>query len=172
MLPRWPRRAMLLNLALWLASVVLGSYILWQTTLLFFCLYLAVLIGILTVGRYFVCRTCPYYGQDCPTYGWGHLARLMFRRDETRGFNSRAAVIDFAAILAAALLPVIAWAIGFSGKVADFGTTEHILMGIYLLLVISAFLVHQTTGCSKCELEECPFSKAAQEKKKLLVRSA
>jgi len=172
MLPRWPRRVMLLNLALWLSSVVLGSYILWQTTLLFFCLYLAVLIGILTVGRYFVCRTCPYYGQDCPTYGWGHLARFVFRRDETRGFNNRAAVIDFAAILAGALLPVIAWAIGFSGKVADFGTTEHILMGIYLLLVISAFLVHQTTGCSKCELEECPFSKAAQEKKEQFVKSS
>jgi hypothetical protein len=96
----------------------------------------------------------------------------MFRRDRTKGFNSRACVIDFAAILAAALLPVIAWAIGFSGKVADFGTTEHILMGIYLLLVIAASLVHQTTGCSKCDWAECPFRKAAQEQNKLLVRSA
>jgi hypothetical protein len=163
---------MLLNLALWLPSLLLGCYILWQTTLLFFGLYLAAWVAILTVGRYFVCRTCPYYGQDCPSYGWGHLARLMFRRDETKGFNSRACVIDFAANVVAILLPVLAWVLSFFGRIADFGTTEHILAGIYLVLVISAFLVHQTTGCSKCELEECPFSKAAQEKKKLSVASS
>ena len=157
---------MLLNLALWLPSVLLAGYILWQTTQLFFWLYLAVLIGILTAGRYFVCRSCPYYGQDCPTYGWGHLARLMFRRDETRAFDSRAAMIDFAAIVVAALLAVIAWAIGFSGRIADFGTTEHILMGIYLVLVTAAFVVHQGTGCNRCQVEECFFSKAAQERRR------
>jgi fatty acid desaturase len=167
----WPRKAMVLNLALALPSVLLGGYILWQTTQVFFWLYLAALVGILTVGRYFVCRACPYYGQDCPTYGWGHLARLMFPRDETKGFNSRAVAIDFAAIILTALLPIIAWAIGFSGKVADFGRTEDILTGVYLVLVMAAFVVHQETGCSKCELEDCPFSKAAQERKKQSVRS-
>ncbi|UCH86069.1 MAG: hypothetical protein JSU97_05875 [Dehalococcoidia bacterium] len=171
MLPRWPRRVMLLNLALFIPALFLGGYILWQTTQLFFWLYIVVWVGILTVGRYFVCRTCPYYGQDCPTYGWGHLTRLMFRRDETRGFNVAAGVIEFATTIVATLLPVIAWVIGFSGKVADFGTTEHILVGILLGLVAAGFVVHQGTGCSKCELEECPFSKAAQEKRRRLVRS-
>ena len=84
MLAPWPRSVMLLNIALGLASLLLGGYILWQTSPPFFWPYLAVWIGVLTVGRYFVCRSCPYYGQDCPTYGWGHLARLMYRRDETR----------------------------------------------------------------------------------------
>ena len=171
MLPRWPRRVMLLNLALSIPALFLGGYILWQTTQLFFWLYVAVWAGILTVGRYFVCRACPYYGQDCPTYGWGHLARLMFRRDETRGFNGPAAIIDFSTIVVAALLPVVAWVIGFSGKVADFGTTEHILVGILLGLVAAGFVVHQGTGCSKCELEECPFSRAAQEKKRRFAKS-
>ncbi|MGQ9571728.1 MAG: hypothetical protein ACUVV3_00850 [Dehalococcoidia bacterium] len=170
MLPCWPRSAMLLNLALWFPLVILAGYVLWQTTLLFFSLYVALLVGILTLGRYFVCRTCPYYGQDCPTYGWGHLARLMFRRDETRGFNGRAAVIDFSAIVATGLLPVIVWLIGFSGNLVDFGTVEHILMGVYLVLLITAFVVHEATGCGKCELEECPFSKAAREKRRQFAR--
>ena len=162
---------MLLNISISVPSLLLGGYILWQTTQLLFWVYLAAWIGILTIGRYFVCRTCPYYGEGCPTYGWGHLARMMFRRDETRGFNGPAAVIDFATILVVALLPLAAWVIGFTGKIADFGTTEHILVGLFAALVIAGFLVHQRTGCSKCELQECPFSGAARGKKARLVKS-
>jgi hypothetical protein len=157
---------MLLNIALGLASLLLGAYILWQTSRPFFWLYLGVWIAILTVGRYFVCRTCPYYGQDCPTYGWGHLARLMYQRDEKGRFNSRAATIEFGVIFATDLLPIIAWAIGFSGQVAEFGTTEHILTGGYLALALTGLMVHQRTGCARCELEECPFSGAAQKKRR------
>jgi len=170
MLAPWPRSVMLLNIALGLASLLLGGYILWQTSPPFFWPYLAVWIGVLTVGRYFVCRSCPYYGQDCPTYGWGHLARLMYRRDETRGFNSRAATIEFGVILVTDLLPVIAWATSLSGQVAEFGRTEHILTGAYLALAVAGLLVHQRTGCAKCELEECPFSGAAQKSRRGLSR--
>ena len=171
MMAPWPRRVMLLNIALGLAALLLGGYILWQTSRLFFWLCLGIWITILTVGRYFVCRTCPYYGQDCPTYGWGHLARLMYRRDETRGFNSRAAAIEFGVLLVAALLPVIAWAISFSGQIAEFGRTEHILMGGYLALALAGLLVHERAGCARCELEECPFSGAAQKKRGQLTRA-
>jgi hypothetical protein len=156
---------MLLNIFVAVPLLLLGGYILWQTTHLFFGLYVAAWLGILTIGRYFVCRTCPYHGEDCPTYGWGHLARLMFRRDEGRGFNGPAAVIDFAAILVAALLPVIAWFVGLTGKVADFGTMEHILVAVFAASVVVALLVHQGTGCAKCELQECPFSGAARDMK-------
>jgi hypothetical protein len=161
---------MLLNTALGLASLVLGAYILWSTSAPFFWLYLGVWGGVLTVGRYFVCRSCPYYGQDCPTYGWGHLTRLMYRRDETRGFNGRAATIDFGVIFATNLLPVIAWAVSFSGHIAEFGRIEHILTGAYVALAVTGLLVHQRTGCARCELEGCPFSGAAQAKRKALSR--
>jgi len=163
---------MLLNIALGVASLLLGGYILWQTSLLFFSLYVAVWFGVLTVGRYFVCRACPYYGQNCPTYGWGHLTRLIYRRDESRGFNSRAATIEFGVILVTDLLPVIAWAASFSGQVAEFGRTEHILAGVYLALAVAGLLVHQRTGCAQCELEECPFSGAAQKNRRSLSRAA
>ena len=170
MLAPWPRRVMLLNIALGLASLLLGGYILWQTSLPFFWLYVGVWIGILTVGRYFVCRSCPYYGQDCPTYGWGHLTRAMYRRDETRGFNSRAATIEFGVIFVADLLPVIAWGISFSGQIAEFGRTEHMLTGGYLALAVAGLLVHQRTGCARCELKGCPFSGAAQRNRRGLSR--
>lgn len=166
MLAPWPRSLMLLNIALGLASLLLGGYILWQTSPPFFWLYLGVWVGVLTVGRYFVCRSCPYYGQDCPTYGWGHLTRLMYRRDDVRGFNSRAATIEFGVILVTDLLPVIAWATSFSGQVAEFGRNEHILTACYLALAVAGLLVHQRTGCAKCELEECPFSGAAQARRR------
>jgi hypothetical protein len=165
MLAPWPRGVMLLNIALGLASSLLAAYILWQTSRAFFWGYVGVWIVILTVGRYFVCRTCPYYGQDCPTYGWGHLARFMYRRDETRGFNSRAAAIEFGAVFVTQLLPVIAWAVSFTGEVAEFGRTEHILMGGYLALAVAGLLVHQGTGCARCEVAECPFSGAAQKRR-------
>ena len=87
MLAPWPRSVMVLNIALGLASLLLGGYILWQTSLPFFWLYLGVWVGVLTVGRYFVCRSCPYYGQDCPTYGWGHLTRLMYRQGRYEGIQ-------------------------------------------------------------------------------------
>ena len=170
MLAPWPRSAMLLNIALGLASSLLGGYILWRTSVPLFWPYLGVWIGVLTVGRYFVCRSCPYYGQDCPTYGWGHLTRLMYRRDETRGFNGRAATIEFGVIFVTNLLPVIAWAVSFSGQIAEFGRTEHILTGAYLALAVAGLMVHQRTGCTRCELEECPFSGAAQAKRKALSR--
>jgi hypothetical protein len=164
-LPRWSRKVMLLNISLMLPLVLLGGYILWQTTHLIFWLYLSIWLGILTVGRYYICHRCPYYGQDCPTYGWGHLARV-FPKDDTRGFNTRGAMIDYAIIVTSLLLPVVAWLLSFFDVVADFGTVEHVLIGIYLVLAIAVALVHDVTGCGKCELEECPMSKAAKEKKK------
>jgi hypothetical protein len=166
MLALRPRSVMLVNIALGIASLLLGAYILWQTSFPLFWLFLAIWIGVLTVGRYFVCRACPYYGQDCPTYGWGHLTRLMYRRVETRGFNSRAATIEFGVILGTDLLPVIAWGISFSGQIAEFGRTEHILTGAYLALAVAGLLVHQRAGCARCEVEECPFSGAAHEKRR------
>ena len=160
----------MLNTALGLASLLLGAYILWRTSLPLFWPYLAVWAGILTVGRYFVCRSCPYYGQDCPTYGWGHLTHLMYRRDDTRGFNGRAATIEFGVVFVADLLPVIAWIASLSGQVAEFGRTEHILAGGYVALAVAGLLVHQRTGCARCELEGCPFSGAAHAKRRSLSR--
>ena len=95
----------------------------------------------------------------------------MFSRDDTRGFNGRAAVVDFGAIVAVTLLPIVVWVIGFTGKVADFGTTEHVLVGLFAALVVAGFVVHQGTGCNRCELHECPFSRAAHEKKTSFVES-
>ena len=162
MMQRWPRSVMLVNLAFMVPLVGLGAWILWETAWVLFWLYLAVWVGILTLGRYFVCRTCPCHGRDCPSYGYGHLAALLFKRDETRGFNNTACVIDFAANGLAMLVPVVAWLLGFFDVLADFSPAEHAAIGIYLALLVAGVGVHQASGCAKCENAECSFSKATK----------
>jgi len=59
-------------------------------------------------GRYFVCRRCKYYGVDCPSFAFSHLAR-MFKKDESRGFSGLACHIDILVQVLVMLLPVLAW---------------------------------------------------------------
>lgn len=164
-LPSWSRKVMLLNIAFLYPLVFLGGYILWQKAQPIFWLYLLIFICILTVDRYFICCPCPYYGKDCPSFGFSYLARI-FPKDETRGFNARACMIEFAIFGVLLLLPAIVWVSSFFGRAAAFSTMEHVLVGIFISMVILMEVVHERTGCSKCEIEKCPMSKVARGKKR------
>jgi hypothetical protein len=156
---------MLLNSLIFYPMVFLGGYMLWGKSAVMFWVYAAVWIGIFTLGRYFVCRRCKYCGTDCPTFGFSHIAR-MFRRDQSKGFNGRGCEIDIAAHLLVMLLPLLAWIFSlFDIVVSNYGKIDHILTGVYVALVILMMCVHNATGCSKCDIVECRFSKAAKERK-------
>ena len=169
-LPSWSRKVMLVNSAFLYPLILLGGYILYTKSLMLFSFYLLIWAGILTIGRYYVCRRCPYYGQDCPSFSFGHLARV-FRRDENARFSARACMIDIAAIGASLLLPPLAWVLSFFEIVGDFSVAEHVLIGLYIMLAIAMVIVHEITGCSKCEIAECPTSKAAKARKRTVVKS-
>jgi hypothetical protein len=159
----WPRKTMMLNALIFWPMVFLGGYVLWGKSAAMFWVYVAVWVGIFILGRYFVCRRCKYYGTDCPTFGFSHIVRV-FRRDQTKGFNGRGCEIDIAAHLIAMLLPILAWIFSaFDIVVSEYGTVDHTLMGVYLVLVILMMAAHSANGCSKCDIAECRLSKAAKE---------
>jgi hypothetical protein len=156
---------MLLNALLFWPMVFLGGYVLWGKSAVIFWIYTAVWLGILTLGRYFVCRRCKYYGTDCPTFGFSHIARI-FRRDESKGFNGRACEIDALVQMLVMLLPILAWIFSaFDIVVSKYGTTDHIIMGVYVTLGLLMMAAHSANGCSKCDIVECRLSKAAKERK-------
>ena len=161
----WSRKTMLLNALLFWPTVFLGGYVLWGKSSAIFWIYTAIWIGIFTLGRYFVCRRCKYYGTDCPTFGFSHIARI-FRRDESKGFNGRGCEIDIVAHLLVMLLPFLAWIFGFFDiVVSKYSSTDHILTGVYVTLGLLMMCVHNATGCNKCDIAECRMSKAARDRK-------
>ena len=161
----WSRRTMLLNSLLFYPAVLLGGYVLWGKSLVIFSVYVAVWLGVIVLGRYFVCRHCKYYGVDCPTFGYSHLAR-MFKKDETKPFSGLACHIDILVQVLVMLLPVLAWILGgLHVVVPRYDTSDHVLTGIYVTLAVSMLGVYTATGCNRCDIAECRLSKAARESK-------
>jgi|GEM_PF-2564785 len=161
----WPRKTMLLNALLFWPAVFLGGYVLWGKSVALFWVYVAVWLGVIVLGRYFVCRSCKYYGTDCPTFGYSYLVRI-FKKDESQPFNGRACELDALIQMLVMLLPVLAWIFSaFNIVVSQYKTVDHILMGVYVALGILMLGAHSVTGCSKCDIAECRLSKAAKEHK-------
>jgi len=159
----WSRKTMLLNALLFWPTVFLGGYVLWGKSAAIFWVYVAVWLGVIVTGRYFACRSCKYYGVDCPTFGYSYLAR-MFKKDESKPFNGRACHIDALVQMLVMLMPALAWIFSaFDVVVSKYNTTDHILMGVYVALGLLMLCVHSANGCSKCDIAECCLSKAAKE---------
>ncbi len=74
-----------------------------------------------------------------------------------------AVIIDTSVIVASLLLPMTVWVIGIFSRIVPFDKGDHALMGAYLLLFVVMSRVHSVTGCGKCDIAECPMSKAAKE---------
>lgn len=162
----WPRKSMFLTAPFMYATIPLGGYLLWDKSLIMFGIYVATWIGILTIGRHFVCRPCPHYGNDCPT-GFGHIVR-MFPKDTTREFSGKACITDVLVIEAAFLIPAIIWILSFFDMIDSFSTVEHVLMAIYLALFLGFSAAHTVNGCNKCQQENCPVSAVSKERRKKL----
>lgn len=101
---------------------------------------------------------------DCPTFGYSYLAR-MFKKDESRPFSGRACHIDALVQMLVMLLPIVAWILGaFDIAVSNYGATDHILSGVYVVLGLLMLGAHSATGCNKCDIAECRMSRAARER--------
>lgn len=158
----WPRKTMLLNALLFWPAVFLGGYVLWDKSAAMFWAYVAIWLGIIVLGRYFVCRRCKYYGVDCPTFGYSYLAR-MFKKDESKPFSGRACHIDALVQMLVMLLPILAWIFSACDiVVSEYGTVDHALTGEYVALGLLMLGAHSATGCSRCDIAECRMSRAAR----------
>jgi hypothetical protein len=161
----WSRQTMLLNSLLFYPVVFLGGYVLWSKSAVMFWVYAAVWLGVIVLGRYFVCRRCQYYGVACPSFGYSYMAR-MFRKDESKPFSGLACHIDAFVQMLAMLLPVLAWILGSLDIVVPrHETTDHIIMGIYVIVAVLMLFVHSVTGCNRCDIAECRLSRAARDLK-------
>ena len=161
----WSRQTMLLNALLFYPAVILGGYILWGKSAAMFWVFTGVWLGVIVLGRYFVCRRCKYYGMDCPTFGYSYLAR-MFKKDETEPFSGLACHIEILVQVLVMLLPVLAWIFGgLHIIVPRYDTIDHVLTGAYVALALSMLGVYTATGCNRCDIAECRLSKAAREPK-------
>ncbi len=164
--PRWSLKVILLNNGLKYPTLLLGGYILWENSLPFFLVYLLIWIGLQTVGRYFVCRACPYFGQVCPDFGFGYMARVIFSKDDTRGFNALACMVDFVFVVILFLLPVVVWLLSLvGGFVEPFNANDHTLAVTYLVFSSTVGVAHFLTACGTCEVSGCPLSKAAKDRR-------
>src|SRR5512137_928950 len=148
----WSRQTMLLNSLLFYPAVILGGYVLWEKSLVMFLVYAAVWLGVIVLGRYFVCRRCNYYGVDCPSFGYSHLAR-MFKKDGSKGFSGLACHIDILVQVLVMLLPVLAWVFSALDIVVPrYDTMDHVLTGTYVALAVSMLGIHTATGCNRCDI--------------------
>jgi hypothetical protein len=158
-LPTFSHKTMTLNILLFYPTLILGGYLIWDKSMILVILYSATLIVTLIVSRNFVCTPCYYYGKPCPSFGFSYLA-LIFPKAEKKPFNGRAAQTEARIIIVCSLMPIVALILSLLGITKPFTISELILMGLYVTLVISMGIVHQVTGCNKCEIEECPLSRA------------
>lgn len=154
---------MVLNSLLLYSTAIIGSYVLWENSSVVFWLYVSLWVGVLTLGRYFVCRRCSYYGKNCPSFGFSYIVRI-FPKDRTGAFSWPACVVDISAISLILLLPMIVWILSSFDMVPSYSTINHALMGIYVVLSFLMLGVHNITGCNKCDITECRLSKAAKER--------
>lgn len=160
----WPRKSMLVTAPLMYTSIPIGAYVLWDKSIVLFIVYAVLWACILTIGRYFVCRPCPRYGEDCPT-GFGHIVRI-FPKDTSREFSGIACITDVLAIEIAFFIPVVIWILSLVNIVNDFSTLEHVFLGIYLILFFGFSVAHTVLGCNKCQQENCPASAISREHRK------
>jgi len=66
----------------------------------------------------------------------------------------------------AVFLPILAWIFSaFDVVVSQYGIVDHALMGVYVVLSLLIMVVHNATGCSRCDIAECRVSRAAKELK-------
>lgn len=157
MLPNISIKTMVLNSVLFWPGLVLGGYLLWVKSTPLFLVYLIILIATIVAHRYIICKSCFYYGKPCPSFGFSYLAQL-FPKTEDKPFNGKAAVIETYIITACALVPILSLVLSWAGLMDSYSLLEYILIGIYVVLVLSASMVHKRTGCNKCQIEDCPLS--------------
>jgi hypothetical protein len=160
----WSRRTVVLNSLLLYSTALLGAYVLWENSSVVFWLYVSFWVGVLTVGRYFVCRRCSYYGKDCPSFGFSYIVRI-FPKDRTGTFSWPACALDISAITLILIMPIIVWILSVFEIVPNYSIINHALMGLYVALTLAMLGFHSVTGCNKCDIAECRLSKAAKERK-------
>jgi hypothetical protein len=101
----------------------------------------------------------------CPSFGYSYMARI-FKKDESKPFSGLACHIDAFVQMLVMLLPVLAWMLGaFDIAVAKYKTTDHIIMGIYVIVAVLMLSVHSVTGCNRCDIAECRLSRASRDLK-------
>ena len=160
-LPNISLKTMVLNSVLFWPSLILGGYLLWVKSTPLFLVYSIILIATIITHRYIICRSCFYYGKPCPSFGFSYLAQLFPKADD-KPFNGKAAVIETGILIVCWLLPVLLLILSWTDTIDSYSLLEYVLTGIYvtLLLVVSGF--HLITGCSKCEIRECPINKVSK----------
>ncbi len=154
-------KTMILNIILFYPTLILGGYLLWVKSIPFSLLYSITLIFTIIICRYLICRSCYYYGKPCPSFGFSYLA-LMFSKGDDKPFNGKAALIETRIITACLLLPIFFLVLSWFGVIETYSISAYILIGIYVIFAISMAIVHDKTGCDKCEIEDCPLSRASK----------
>lgn len=160
-LPNISIKTMIFNTVLFWPSFVLGGYLLWGKSTPLFLVYTIILTVTIITHRYIICRSCFYYGKPCPSFGFSYLAQV-FPKAEDRPFNGKAALIETYIITVCALLPILSLILSWAGVINSYSLLEHILTGIFVVLVLSMDIVHKRTGCNKCEIKDCPLSTASK----------
>lgn len=138
-----------------------GVYLLWVKSLPIFLTYAIILIVSILIYRYPICRSCFYYWKPCPSFGFSYIAKIFPKADD-RQFNGKAAGREIYITMTCLHLPILALILSWFWVIDSYSFPEYILTGIYVVIFLSAYTVHEKTGCKRCQIEDCPFSLAAK----------
>ncbi|NVM52899.1 MAG: hypothetical protein HWN66_04290 [Candidatus Helarchaeota archaeon] len=158
----WTSFDVAINLILFVILIGFSIYILITK---FAWIYLIIWVGALllymTCGRYVTCRHCDYLGKPCPSWCMGIIgAKLGFKRSEKKSFCEEGilnlVLFDISFLIIAMIIPIIVYVV----QLVTIGLLifDWVMLIIYIVLVITALVVHNVSGCRKCSIDCCPLS--------------
>jgi hypothetical protein len=140
----WDRNSAVVHQVLMGVPVAIGVQAIARYKPLKLAYYLPGVILLVTTWRRFVCARCRYYGNECSTLLGIATARMM-PRDEERALDRNTMFVDFAFMVALALIPL--------PQVLK----RSRLAVLYLLSLAAFFFAILFNACGRCGNDFCPM---------------
>jgi len=158
----WSKKDVWLNLIVILILMGLATYMILVKSWILLIIYWLVWVLYFTVGRYVTCRHCDFLGKACCSWCMGIIGGKLYKRSDKKNFveNGMWKVFLFALsfLFAALIFPIVYYFyILFTDSLS---VVDWTLLIIYFIMFIITLAIHQSFGCNKCSIVECPFCRA------------
>ncbi|MFX0073700.1 MAG: hypothetical protein ACFFAO_21690 [Candidatus Hermodarchaeota archaeon] len=153
----WTKTEIWLSLVMLIVSMCLATYMLFIKSWVFLVIYWLLWIIVFILGRYLVCRHCNLLGHPCPTWCFGIIGGLLYKRSEKKDFTEikkSQFFLDVLLIALALIFPIIIYL--YYIIVVNLILLDLFLLIVYFIIGIAAFLYH-TKCCRKCTIKGCPL---------------
>ena len=164
----WTETNIKFNLYAILVLIVYTSFILLIKNWIFLIIYIIFWLIYIIIGRYVTCRHCDYLGKPCPSWNMGLIAAKIYTRSDKKNFAEagiwKLFILDIVPLMLAHILPIFIYFFPFFISLG-LNILDWILISLYMILLGITLYIHQTKGCSKCNIEGCPLGSFHKKKK-------